>query len=467
MPFHRSSCVESLHVRHSLTASNIARIGRVFPLAFVILLSGCGGRSYSGPVNFVNLVRKVRATVVNVSFAPRMPSSDDVHGSKVPQHAGEPLWLRKYLARLNQQAPGVAHGEASGTGWPLGQYGDRNERSGAAYRSAGSGVILSSNGYILTEDHKMFRSGRIVVRFSSGHVSQARLVGVDRASNLALLKVDAHGLVAASTADDQAPKVGEWVLSIGLQPRSGQTVTAGIVSGVHREFSSEPYVPLIQTDAIIGPGDFGGPLFNARGQVIGIASRAPKDAAGLTGQTFAVPIGLAMKVANELKTTGKVTRGWLGVVVQEVTPDLAESFGMNIPHGALVTHVMHDSPAAQSGLQPGDVILSFNGKTLRSSSDLPPLVGDSGPGQTVGLRVLRNGKIVMLKVQLGSLVRFGQSIGNHQSNAGKPPSSRSASPPDADTGLVLQALELRRYAARSVRSSLDSFAAVASVGVRK
>lgn len=406
--------------------------------ALVVLLSGCGGTGHPGPANFVNLAKKVRSTVVHVSVVARAPISSATKPSGIPDNSGEPQWLRKYLAKSNQKMAGPAPAPHDHASQPLDQYGDRNVPSRALYRSVGSGVILSSNGYILTADHPMFRRNRVVVRFSSGRVEPAKLVGTDRASGLALLKVSAHGLLAAKLADDRAPEVGEWVLSVGLPPQSGQIVAAGIVSAVHREFSSEPYTPFIQTDAIIGSDDFGGPLFNTLGQVIGIASPAPKDAGGQAGQAFAVPIGLALKVANELKSTGKVTRGWLGVVVQEVTPDLAKSFGMSIPHGALIAHVTHDSPAAQSGLQPGDVILAFNGKVLRSSADLPPLVGASAPGRTVGLRLLRDRKVVRLKVQLGSLAQFGRPPGNRQPRAGKPSTSRSTNTPDTDLGLSFQ-----------------------------
>ena len=420
------ACVRATLFKHIREASGIIRIGHVAPLALAVLLSGCGGHTYGGLDNFVNLAKKVRATVVNISAASRPLAPTAIKNStQAAGSQGEPPWLRKYLAKSSRQAANAAHGEGNGANRPVASYGDRNERGGTPYRSVGSGVVLSADGYILTDDHAVFRLNRIVVRFSNGRVAPARLIGADRTTNLALLKVNASGLPAARIADDRALEVGKWVLSVGLPPRSSETVAAGIVSAVHRVFSSEPYVPFIQTDAILGPDNLGGPLFNARGRLVGIVSPPPPDGGKRVGQSFAVPIGLAMMVVNDLKSTGKVNRGWLGVVVQEVTPDLAQSLGMNIPQGALVTRVMRDSPAAQSGLQPGDVILAFNGEVLRNSADLPPLVGASEPGQTVNLRLLRNGKIVTLTVELGSLSQFGSE--GRQFHESEPSASKSVS----------------------------------------
>jgi serine protease Do len=231
----------------------------------------------------------------------------------------------------------------------------------------------------------------------------AQVVGMDDASDIALLKIDAKDLPAVKTADISKLRVGEWVMAIGSPFGFDYSVTAGIVSAKGRSLFTEQYVPFIQTDAAINPGNSGGPLFNLRGEVIGVNSQIYSQTGGNSGIAFAIPVDVVMKVAQQLKDKGKVSRGWLGVVVQEVTRELAKSFGLPKAEGALVARVVPGSPSDKAGIKAGDVILEFNGSSLPFSRELPPRVGDVTPGESVPLKVLRDGKQIIIKVQIAEL----------------------------------------------------------------
>ena len=243
----------------------------------------------------------------------------------------------------------------------------------------------------------------ILVRLSDRRELEAKLIGADERSDLAVLKVEASGLPAVELGDSDDLEVGEWVLAIGSPFGFDYSVTAGIVSAIGRSLPNENYVPFIQTDVAINPGNSGGPLFNLGGEVVGINSQIYTRSGGFMGVSFAIPISVAMEVADQLKEKGKVSRGWLGVVIQEVNKDLAESFGLKKAKGALVAQLVPGSPAEEGGLLSGDIITQFNGKEINLSSDLPHMVGRIKPGDTATLDIVRNGKSKRLKLKIGAL----------------------------------------------------------------
>ena len=277
---------------------------------------------------------------------------------------------------------------------------DRRRRDS---QSLGSGFIISDDGYILTNHHVIADADEVIVRMSNRKEYTAKVIGSDEASDVAVLKVDAEDLPTLRIGDSDDLKVGEWVLAIGSPFGFDATVTAGIVSAKGRSLPSDNYVPFIQTDVAINPGNSGGPLFNLDGEVIGINSQIYSRSGGFMGLSFAIPIEMAVDVANQIKETGSVSRGWLGVLIQEVTRELAESFGMDNPHGALVAKVLDDSPAAEAGLQVGDVIVKFNGKKVIRSSGLPPLVGRAKVGKPSQVTVIRDKKRRNIEVVIAQL----------------------------------------------------------------
>ncbi|MDA9982911.1 DegQ family serine endoprotease [Gammaproteobacteria bacterium] len=277
-------------------------------------------------------------------------------------------------------------------------------------RSLGSGFVVSSDGFILTSAHVIVDASEILVRFRDRLELNAEVVGLDKRSDVALLKVDAKDLPVVKIGDSSKLAVGEWVLAIGSPFGFESTATAGIVSAKGRSLPNENYVPFIQTDVAINPGNSGGPLFNLQGEVVGINAQIYSRTGGFMGLSFAVPIDIAIRVMDQLKADGKVTRGWLGVLIQNVTRDLAESFGMIKPTGALVSEILPDSPAANSDLKPGDIIVAYDGKVLEKMADLPPLVGVTPIGKAVPLEVIRQGESIDVSVTIGELPGEGVPI---------------------------------------------------------
>jgi serine protease Do len=251
----------------------------------------------------------------------------------------------------------------------------------------------------------------VVVKLIDKRKYTAKVVGADTRTDVAVIKITASNLPAVKLGDPTRLRVGEAVAAIGSPFGFENSVTAGIVSAKGRSLPSENYVPYIQTDVPINPGNSGGPLFNMRGEVVGINSQIYSRSGGYQGVSFAIPIDVAMEVVAQLRSSGKVSRGWLGVVIQEVTSDLAESFGLDRPRGALVSQVQEDSPASKAGLQAADVILEFNGRPVENSGDLPRMVGMAKPGTKIPLQVWRKGKIQSLSVMLGELPAENQQAG--------------------------------------------------------
>ncbi len=269
--------------------------------------------------------------------------------------------------------------------------------------SMGSGFIVTTDGEILTNAHVVGDEKTVTVKLTDKREFSAKVLGTDRQSDIALVKIDAQGLPTTPIGDPANTKVGEWVAAIGAPFGFENSISAGIISAKGRALPDENYVPFIQTDVAINPGNSGGPLFNLRGEVIGVNSQIYTRSGGYMGISFAIPIDIAMDVAKQLKQHGKVVRGRIGVRIQELNPELAKSFGLKNAEGALVADVEKGGPADKAGVAAGDVILAYNGKRVRDSRDLPPMVGATRPGNEGKLKVWRNGKETELTVKVGAL----------------------------------------------------------------
>ncbi len=287
-------------------------------------------------------------------------------------------------------------------------------------KSLGSGFIISSDGYILTNAHVVNSADEITVKLNDKREFRAEVIGADRKTDIALLKIEARNLPQVTQGDPNQLRVGEWVVAIGSPFGFESSVTAGIVSAKGRSLAQEDYVPFIQTDVAINPGNSGGPLFNMKGEVVGINSQIYSRTGGYMGLSFAIPIDVATDISNQLKATGKVSRGRIGVMIQEVTKELAESFGLAKPGGALVTLVQKGGPAEVAGLKAKDVIIKFDDKVVSASSDLPRIVGSTKPGSRVSIQIWRNGstkKLIVLVDEFPS----DEKISSRGSKQGKTP----------------------------------------------
>ncbi len=334
--------------------------------------------------DFTRVVDAASAAVVNISTTQKVkPRSGNgtPHGGRIPG-VPEGAPLDELMRRFFEQGPGSEPDDG---------------------RSLGSGFIISKDGYILTNNHVVSDADEIIVRLSDRRELEAKLVGSDKRSDVALLKVNANDLPVVKLGDSKKLKVGEWVLAIGSPFDFDHTVTAGIVSALGRNLPNENYVPFIQTDVAINPGNSGGPLFNLDGQVVGINSQIYSRTGGFMGLSFTIPIDLAMDVVEQIKNGGQVSRGWLGVLIQDVTRELAQSLGMDKPEGALISQVLPESPAEKAKLRVGDVIVEFNGRNVSTSAALPPMVGVTPINKPVKVKVIREGKPQTLMVNIGEL----------------------------------------------------------------
>ena len=364
------------------------------PLSYIFLslyLWALAFSSHAELPDFTELVEEAGPAVVNISTSQK--AQGRIGSMDIPQ--GVPDIFRHFF--------GVPQNPRS---QPRGQSQQRS--------SLGSGFIVSGDGYILTNNHVVEGADQIFVRLNDRREYEARLIGSDVSSDLALLKVDAKGLPTVETGNSEKLKVGEWVVAIGSPFGFDYSVTAGIVSAKGRSLPNENYVPFIQTDVAINPGNSGGPLFNLDGEVIGINSQIYTRSGGFMGLSFAIPINVAMEVVEQLKESGSVSRGWLGVAIQEVDKELAESFGLKKASGALVSQVVQHGPAATAGVKNGDIITAFNGKPVVLSSDLPHLVGRVRPGSKATLNVIRYGKAKRLTVDIGVLPNEGSVLANNK-----------------------------------------------------
>ncbi len=345
--------------------------------------------------DFTKLVEANAPAVVNISTVQRLDSR-----SGRPRSRNEELdeFFRRFFGPHGRSAPYMRP------------------------RSLGSGFVISQDGYLLTNYHVVQGADEILVRFSDRRELNAEVVGADPRSDLALLKVEATNLPTVKLGRSASLKVGEWVLAIGSPFGFDYSVTAGIVSATGRSLPTEEngnYVPFIQTDVAINPGNSGGPLFNLDGEVVGINSQIYSNSGGFMGVSFAIPIDVVMEVVEQLKKTGRVSRGWLGVVIQEVNRDLAESFGLERPRGALVARVLEGSPAEAGGIREGDIITSFNGEPIDLSSELPHLVGRAPAGSDAVLQIVRDGEEIRLTLAIGELAdRVGTPVKRMRNDSG-------------------------------------------------
>ncbi len=347
--------------------------------------------------DFTELVEQNHMSVVNISTTSEVDRSPSGLGGPGAEDSPFSEFFRKFLEE-----------QENGSGSQEQNYQQKDPAENLLKAqfdsdSLGSGFIVSSDGFILTNNHVIEGAEEIVVRLYDRRQYVAELIGRDPRSDVAVLKIDATGLPAARIGKSSELAVGEWVLAIGSPFGFDFSVTAGIVSATGRSLPRENYVPFIQTDVAINPGNSGGPLFNLDGEVVGINSQIYSRTGGFMGLSFSIPIEMAVDIAEQLKDDGKVSRGWLGVIIQEVTRDLAESFSMDIAHGALISRILPDSPAASSDLQVGDIIVAFNGGYVDKSSSLPPLVGQVRAGREASVDVIREGKRETLSVLIGEL----------------------------------------------------------------
>src|SRR5438445_10344009 len=351
--------------------------------------------------DFTRLVEEQGSAVVNISTTQAVRRT-----SALPQIPGmEDDEIQEFFRRfIPRQQPGV----------PGPGPGPRSES-----RSLGSGFILSADGYIMTNAHVLEGADEITVRFTDKREFKAKVIGADKRTDVALIKIEASGLPAVRFGDPSKLKVGEWVVAIGAPFGFENTVTAGIVSAKGRSLPQENFVPFIQTDVAINPGNSGGPLFNMRGEVVGINSQIYSRTGGFMGLSFAIPIDVAMDVQGQLRQFGRVNRGRIGVVIQEVSKELAESFGLPTPAGALVSGVEKGGPAEKAGVETGDIILKFDGKPVSTSSELPRIVGNTKPGSKASVEVWRKGVTREIAVTVGELPE--DRVASRGERRGNPP----------------------------------------------
>lgn len=336
--------------------------------------------------DFTGLVKKSGAAVVNISRVQK--EKEPAKRGGIPQiPEGAPPELNEFFRHFFRGQPG---------------FGGR-EFVPRESKSLGSGFIISSDGYVLTNHHVVKDADEIIVKLSDRRELEAKLIGSDPRTDVALLKLDVNNLPVVKIGAAERLQVGEWVLAIGTPFGFEQSVTAGIVSAKGRSLPGDNYVPFIQTDVAINPGNSGGPLFNMHGEVVGMNSQIYSRTGGYMGLSFAIPMNVVMNVVEQLKTKGKVVRGWLGVQIQDVTRELAESFGMKRPHGALVAKVIPDSPAKAAGLKIGDIIVEFEGKEIEVSAELPPIVGMTALNKKARIKVIRQGSVKSIYVKIGLL----------------------------------------------------------------
>jgi serine protease Do len=315
-------------------------------------------------------------------------------------------------------------------------------------KSLGSGFIISTDGYILTNAHVIDGADEVVVKLADKRELKAKVIGTDKRTDVALIKIDGNGFPAVKLGDPTRLRVGEWVVAIGSPFGFENTVTAGIVSAKGRSLPQENFVPFIQTDVAINPGNSGGPLFNMKGEVVGINSQIYSRSGGYQGIAFSIPIDVAMEIQAQLRSGGKVSRGRIGVTIQEVSKELADSFGLSKAQGALIASIEKGGPADKAGLEAGDVILEFNGKPVVQSSDLPRIVGNTKPGSKAKLSIWRGGSAKDLSLVVAEMP--DEPLNGKAARRGKP-----AEPAPANKlGLVLSEPSVEQKRQLGIRNGL-------------
>ena len=386
--------------------------------------SAAGGRTANLP-DFTSLMKQQGPAVVNIITKREAPARTARGGPQAEDPVQE--FFRRFM-------PDTPERERPGPGAGL-----------------GSGFIISADGYVLTNAHVVAGDGEVTVRLADAKREfKAKVIGADERTDIALLKIDASGLPTVKLGKSASLQPGEWVAAIGSPFGFENTITAGIVSATGRSLPAETYVPFIQTDVAVNPGNSGGPLINLAGEVVGVNSMIYSQTGGYMGVSFAIPIEVALEVSKQLQAEGKVTRGRLGVRIQPMTKELAQSFKLKEPNGALIATVEAGSPADKAGLRPGDVVLAFNGQEIDDPNKLPRFVAATKPGQSATLRIWRNGKTEEVKFVAGELVTEAKAPKPAPDKATKPnrlglvvselpPAQRRAL--GIDYGLVIESAE--------------------------
>ena len=414
---------------------------RSFCLALLLVAVTCSARAQLP--DFTDLVEKHGPAVVNVSTTSSARARGGPRLPNVPED--DPFF--EFFRRFMPQQPGPREFES---------------------QSLGSGFIISTDGYVLTNAHVVEAADEITVKLNDKREFKAKVIGADRKTDIALLKIDASALPAVRIGDPTKLRVGEWVVAIGSPFGFESTVTAGIVSAKGRSLPQENFVPFIQTDVAVNPGNSGGPLFNLRGEVVGINSQIYSRTGGFMGLSFAIPIDVAMDIQQQLRTSGKVTRGRIGVGIQPVTKEMAESFGLPKANGALVNAVEPGSPAEKGGIQVSDVVLRFDGKPVNSADDLVRFVGNTKPGAKIQLQVWRAKATRDLTITVGEMSDERTAARTQRRSApGKPaPDSATVS----KLGMTLT--DLREEQAKELKISSgvlveEATGAAARAGIRR
>ena len=360
------------------------QLNKFFGLLFVTFLIPASVFALTLP-DFTELAETQGKTVVNITSIKNAPSPS---GNPPPFPYDEQL--QEFFKRFG--IPGLP-------GMPPNGNAPREKQ----VTGTGSGFIIDSKGIVITNAHVVNDADTVIVKLNDQKEIQAEVLGIDKRTDVAVLKIKADNLPQVKIGDPGKLKVGEWVAAIGSPFGLESTMTVGVVSALGRNLPQEDYVPFIQTDVAINPGNSGGPLFNTSGEVVGINSQIYSRTGGYMGLSFAIPIDVAINVAEQLESDGKVTRGWLGIAIQEISKELSDSFNMKSTQGALVAGVEKESPADKGGLKPGDVILKFGENDIKISSDLPKFVSSTKPGSKIPVNILRQGKEKQLEITIGEM----------------------------------------------------------------
>jgi serine protease Do len=394
--------------------------------------------------DFSTMVQKYGSAVVNIQVVTKVATSFNGQGDPGDEEGGDSGQGNPFFGPNSPFAPFFR-------GAPF------QMPSPQPVHGEGSGFIISPNGVIMTNAHVVNGASEVTVRMTDRREYTAKVIGVDTKSDIAIIKIKANDLPTVKIGDSRALKVGEWVLAIGAPFGFENSATAGIVSAKGRTLDSG-YVPFIQTDVPINPGNSGGPLFNMRGEVVGINSQIYSRSGGYMGVSFSIPIDVAMQVGQQLQTTGHVTRGKLGVVIQNVTQGLADSFGLPQPEGALVSSVEKGGPAEHAGIQPGDVILKLNGQPLKDSTELPVQIAAIAPGTSVELEVWRNHASRTMEVKLGAMEdqrTASTGAGDHNDGGKLGLAVRPLSPQERQQGNVKGGLLVERASGPAAEAGIQ------------
>jgi serine protease Do len=392
-------------------------------LAFtlIILIAASGSAMARAMPDFAPLVERVSPAVVNIRA---VGDGTDLESAPMPEQM--PEYFRRFFEDPRRREP------------PRGRQGF----------GQGSGFIISADGYVLTNAHVVRGASEIEVILSDRREFEAELIGEDPRSDVALIKIDADNLPTVELGDSDDLKVGQWVLAIGNPFGFEHTATQGIISALSRSLPNENYVPFIQTDVAVNPGNSGGPLFDEQGRVIGINSQIYSRTGGYMGLSFSIPINMAMSASDQLREQGFVSRGWLGVSIQDLDQTLAESFGMDNANGALIANVAPESPAEDAGLRSGDVILSFQGKQITRSHDLPPVVANTPAGTDADVEILRDGRQHTIEVEVGAL-KDDRQLANATPKSPKGRLGLVVDETDDNQGVIVREVSPRGAAARA------------------